>query len=102
MTKEEMIVKITTLDQSNQFYAKEDERIRKEFAKAFHWTKRKSSYDYEDEILKPTWEEVLIEVGKLLERKKRDDVQEKLGELSQRLMAFEIERERELQNRNEK
>lgn len=55
-----------------------DERIRKEFAKAFHWYKKQNQYDYSSDYRTPTWEEIFTEVGKILAARTFMDFQEKV------------------------
>lgn len=47
-----------------------DEYLRKEFARAFGWYERRGAYDnYGDEKPRtPSWEEIFIEVGRMLNR----------------------------------
>lgn len=65
-TKEELQKLNTRLEQSNEHYAKEDKRLRAEFAKAF------GKYQINYEITRKregeyiSWEEIFTEVGKLL------------------------------------
>lgn len=51
-----------------------EEYIRQQFAKAFGWFKRKQ-YDYEREDipLTPTWEQIFLHLGELLNAQKRLD-----------------------------
>src|SRR3990167_2261607 len=70
-----------------------DEFVRLEFSKAFRWYKKKGAYDsgYDDpkEIL-PTWEQIFIELGRLLERQKRLDYITDNENISLRLKELEI------------
>jgi len=55
----------------------EDVEIRKEFAKAFNWYEYESEYGYsarKKKLLEPTWSEIFIELGKLLEKATPKDV----------------------------
>ena len=55
----------------------EDLEIRKEFAKAFNWYKGESIYGYssKERVFKePTWSEIFVELGKLLERSKIEKI----------------------------
>ena len=71
MTKEELQKENTKLDQFNEHYAKKDKDIRKEFARAFNWTKRNEYGGQTIEYRQPTWEEIFVELGKLLEKQNR-------------------------------
>ena len=53
---------------SNDRDMEENRRI--EFAKAFGWFKKKGAYDYQEEYRTPTWTEIFIKLGKLLENQK--------------------------------
>jgi len=73
-TKEQLLIEITKLRQSHADWVSGDEKRRKEFAKAFNWYKEKD-YGYGNmsagntELRVPSWEEVFVQVGKLLAAK---------------------------------
>lgn len=49
----------------------ENKIIRKEFSKAFNWYEYKNTYGYSDRTKcykEPTWAEIFIQIGRLLER----------------------------------
>ena len=49
--------------------------IRKEFAKAFNWYVQESAYGYssrESRVKEPTWVEIFVELGKLLQKSDMD------------------------------
>lgn len=61
----------------NELINMEDLDIRKEFAKAFNWYSYENQFGYsrqEKKLLEPTWGEIFIEVGKILERATEKDV----------------------------
>lgn len=39
--------------------------IRMDFARLFHWYKKRGQYDYQDELRIPEWSEIFHEIGKL-------------------------------------
>lgn len=49
-----------------------DKYYREEFAKAFNWYKKRGMYDYQDELLTPSWEQIFIEIGRLLQRQRTE------------------------------
>jgi len=63
-TKEELIVEITEVKADNEDWSSSNTRRKKEFAKAFGWYES-NSYGYGKEPLKPSWEEIFIEIGRL-------------------------------------
>ena len=68
-TKEQLVVEITKLRDSHATWASNDERRRREFAKAFNWVKNIRMVGYmhvEQEPQTPSWEEIFVQVGKLL------------------------------------
>lgn len=65
VTRDQLIVKVSELDQSNVAYAAANERRLKEFAKAFGW-KKNSSYNSENDPIIPSWEQVFVKIGELL------------------------------------
>lgn len=90
MTKEELQKLNTRLEQSNEHYAKEDKRLRQEFAKAF------GRYEVSYEITRKrdgeylSWEEIFVEVGKLLSHWRYKISQEEFGAL--RMKVNEIKK----------
>ena len=71
-TKEELIIKVAQLEQKINYSASEDLELRQEFAKAFNWGESKQDYGYSSkkwEVANPSWEQIFIEVGKLLAKK---------------------------------
>lgn len=74
MNKEQLIEENARLKRDNEVLRTRDENSRKEFALAFRWFRKKGQYDYgESEVRIPTWVEIYVELGKLLERQKRLD-----------------------------
>src|SRR3990167_10014967 len=66
-TKEQLIEEVANLEHENEKYLTNDQLRRKEFAKAFNWRKSQGMYDRgENEPSLPTWEQVFVELGKLL------------------------------------
>ena len=58
------------------------ESIRKEFARAFNW--QEVGYSYTDTKYKtPTWEEIFVEVGKLLATRNHVELEEQVKHLGQ-------------------
>jgi vacuolar-type H+-ATPase catalytic subunit A/Vma1 len=74
MNKEEAIEHTLSLKKTIQSLEEKDARIRKEFAKAFGWYKEKEPFHgmvkATEELKDISWEEVFIEVGKLLQAAK--------------------------------
>ena len=86
MTKEELIRDLArdlaVAKEQWDSYSNEDSRLRQEFAKAFSWYKNRGAYDYsEAEPKKPTWEQIFVEVGKLLARLNAYDMEGNISEL---------------------
>lgn len=85
-TKESLLVANTKLDQANEYLTAEDIRLRKEFARAFGWNKAKKLYDYgESELYQPTWIEIFVELGKLLNARNFTDFEGNVSEIECRL-----------------
>ena len=87
-TKEQLIAEVAKLRQSHGEWVSEDERKRKEFAKAFNWWKTEY-YDKSKELQNPTWEQIFTEVGKLLAAKNFMDYEENISELECKLEDLE-------------
>lgn len=66
-TKEQFIEQVAELKHDNERLLLSDQLIRKEFAKAFSWYKSQGQFSYSDRELRlPTWEEIFVELGKVL------------------------------------
>ena len=78
MTKEELIIENTKLEDRIKKLVCINEERRKEFAKALDWNG--NGYIDHKEPLTPSWEEIFVEVGKLLAFKSfknnKDDISE--------------------------
>lgn len=71
-TKESLIIELAKLKQTHAGLVSDDEYKRKEFAKAFNW-KEGGMYGYGGGDHKPSWEEIFVEVGRLLGKQQRLD-----------------------------
>ena len=78
MTKEELIIENTKLEQELKTAQEGELGLRKEFAKAFNWYKRKEQYETEAELEEPSWSEIFVEIGKLLSIQKYKDMKDKV------------------------
>lgn len=56
-------------------------RIRKEFAKSFGWMQQKQ-YHLDSEPKLPSWEEIFVEVGRLLSHKNMNNLSNEVGILN--------------------
>ncbi len=66
VTKEQLVIELAKLRDSHAGWVTGDERRRKEFAKAFGWTKPWELYPADNEVSTPSWEQIFVQVGKLL------------------------------------
>lgn len=69
--------KIAGLEVIQKANKENSERLRKEFAKCFGWFNSKKHFSYvgdEQEPILPPWEQIFVEVGKLLNSKLRFDL----------------------------
>lgn len=68
-----------------------DEYLRTEFARAFGWFKRKGQYDYynEENPRTPSWEEIFIEVGRMLNRSQTLTDTYQIGSIERRMNDLE-------------
>lgn len=87
-TKEQLIIEVTKLRDSHANWVSMDERRRREFAKAFSWSKE-SFYNNEKNWKLPSWEEIFIEVGKLLAKQNYSDFSRELINLKTNLINVE-------------
>ena len=68
-TKEQLAIELANLRDTQANWVANDERRRKEFAKAFSWRTPVSSIGFSHTVYepnKPSWEEIYVQVGKLL------------------------------------
>lgn len=72
--KEQLIIEITKLRQSHKEWMADDERRRKEFAKAFNWYIQ-DYYDKSKQPALPTWTEIFVELEKLLANRDFRDIE---------------------------
>lgn len=66
---------------------KNDERVRKEFSKAFGWYERQSQYDYEKKLRLPSWEEIFVHLGKVIAHKENSELEERLDKLERNIRS---------------
>jgi hypothetical protein len=68
-----------------------DEKIRKEFAKAFNWYSKRGPYDNYDDTKPrlPSWEEIFVELGKILATRDFRDIEGNVSELEYKLQGVE-------------
>lgn len=73
MTKDELQKQNGALGERLDREKRKDDRIRLQFAKAFRWEKtiRQRFGNDEVEAYEPSWEEIFVKLGKLLEGQKR-------------------------------
>ncbi len=89
-TNEQLLIELTKIKESHAGWVEGDERRRKEFAKAFNWYKQRNQYDYgEMEVRISSWEQIFIEIGKLLSAKNFMDYEGNISELDCRLEELE-------------
>ena len=88
-------IKQANTKQENEAYAR-DEFLRKEFAKAFGWYKKRGMYDVVDEILKPTWEQIFIELGRLIQRQRTEIEQSRMTALEEDMFQLKEKIRREI------
>jgi len=82
--KEQLIAEVAILKSEKEAFSTRGECLRKEFAKSFNWYESKSDYGYsnsERKLRLPTWEEIFVEVGKLLAARNFMDYEGNISEL---------------------
>ena len=88
MTKEELIIENTKLEQELKTAQEGELGLRKEFAKAFNWYKRKEQYETEAELEEPSWSEIFVEIGKLLSIQKYKDMKDKVEAMDKNISVL--------------
>ena len=90
-TKEDLLKEIGKLKSKVDDYKEDDRETRKEFAKAFNWYESKT-YMYsgtETKLKEPTWYEIFQEIGRLQEKKRLFNEDERMHYLEQVLENLE-------------
>lgn len=88
MTKEQLFKQfiereqmVLSLKENEQNRKNNEILLRKEFAKAFNWHTTKL-YGNESEPLEPSWSQIFVQIGKLLQKEKNVDIEIRIGELT--------------------
>ena len=88
MTKEELIIENTKLEQELKTAQEGELGLRKEFAKAFCWYKKKEHYENEPKLEEPSWSEIFVEVGKLLSIQKYKNINDKVEAMDKNISVL--------------
>lgn len=88
-TKENLIIELAKIRQTQEGWVSGDLQRRREFARAFGWNKPKRQYDSDVELYEPTWVEIFVKLGKLLSVKEFRDFEGNVSELGCRLEKLE-------------
>ena len=81
-TREELTIELAKSTGRNEGLSSLDLKTRKEFARAFGWSKPKRQYDSGDaELYEPTWVEIFVELGKLLAARNFKSFEGRISEL---------------------
>ena len=88
MTKEELLKQNGEIGVRLDTALAKDKEIRQEFAKAFNWLKQRGPYDNERELLKPSWNQIFIEIGKLQAAQTFYDLQGSVTELHRQMQQI--------------
>ena len=97
-TREELIVALAKIRDSHANWVSADERRRCEFAKSFNWLKEPNSpYRTTDrEVISPSWEQIFVEVGRLLAARNFMDYEGNISELECKLENLEEKIKKEI------
>ena len=89
-TKEQLLSEVSKLETQLRERTECLERVRKEFAKAFNWYRRPNPYGSENnEAMLPSWEQIFVEVGKLLAARTFYNLEGNVSELECKLEDLE-------------
>jgi len=91
MTKEELLKQNALLAKEIEEYGEANKRRRREFAKSFGWFEKSRVYNFgeEGEARLPSWEEIFVEIGKLLAVDKSSQRDEIMNDIGNKLMELE-------------
>lgn len=70
-TKEQLEKEINSLQMRDDFHLSRDKKRREEFAIAFCWNEREIPFVGDPDPITPSWEQIFIKTGKLLEIEER-------------------------------
>jgi len=88
--KENLIKRVAELENMLEERVDYSERVRREFAKTFHWYKERKQFDYgETEVRLPSWEEIFVELGKTLAARNFMDFEGNISELECKIEDLE-------------
>ena|SRR3990167_5897699 len=89
-TRDQLLIELTRIRQSHEGLVDGDERRRKEFARAFSWRKPQEMYSpRENEPFIPSWEQIFVEIGKLLALRDFRNLGEDVSKLEFKLRDLE-------------
>jgi len=93
-TKEELVIELAKFKQFYNTVMDEDNDRRTEFGKAFNLRINNSPFGYghRDTVIVPTWEEIFVEIGKLLAIKDFHECKDLISILQNKLNQIEQER----------
>ena len=76
-------MKVAELERDKEACKLNSEQVRKEFARAFGWYKSKSPYSFNnsEEAILPSWAQIWVHVGSLLNDRDLEDLAEKQKQL---------------------
>lgn len=84
-TREDLVVELAKIRDSHAGWVSGDENRRKEFAKAFGWNSSMNSFTNEVNKSNPTWPEIFVEVGRLLNTQDFKDLEGRLSSSSREI-----------------
>src|SRR3990167_2039173 len=97
ITKEHLQIELAKIRHSHEGWVSADDRRRKEFAKAFSWRKPQEMYSPRDnEPATPTWEQIFVEIGKLLAARTFYDLEGNVSELEYAIKNLEEKIKKEI------
>ena len=88
-TKESLAIELARIRDSHSGWVSGDERRRNEFAKAFNWYEPIGQYNREPQIKIPSWEQIFVELGKLLATRNFYDCEGNISRLECKLEDLE-------------
>ena len=82
MTKEKLAVENGVLRSEIDTLNEKEIKVRKEFAKAFDWTKDRGMYDKESQYMTTSWSQIFVEIGRLLSKENIVNEQKQFEQIS--------------------
>ncbi len=88
MNKEELNTRVGTLEAQLDSARARDKEMRMQFSSTFNWKKQKGQYDYSEETYDPSWNDIFVKIGRLLQDRECHDMEKEVRYMRDELNAL--------------